>query len=135
MARSILAVIAGAAVWALLWIGGTSGLAALFPDLTRPDERLTHVGIMITLIVYSVLLSVLAGWTTGRLSRADAVRDATILAAIQLVLGIGFQASAWSLFPIWYHVVFLGLIVPATVYGGRLAARRQPFARQAAAHG
>ncbi len=126
MGRSVLAVVAGAVVWAALWLAGTAGLGALFPDQTRPDEPLTNVGIMLTLIVYSVILSVLAGWTTGRVSAARPMRDATILAVIQLALGISFQTSAWALFPLWYHLVFLALIVPATVYGGRLAAGRSP---------
>lgn len=125
MGRTVLAVLAGAAVWAVLWIAGTTGLAAMFPEQTRPDEPLTNVGIMIALILYSVILSVLAGWSAGRLSADAAVRNATILAVIQLALGISFQASAWDLFPVWYHLVFLALIVPATVYGGRLAVRRR----------
>lgn len=123
MGRSVLAVLAGAVVWAVLWLAGTSGLAALFPAHTAPDEPVTHVGIMLFLIAFSVALSVLAGWTTGRVSTVRPVRDATILAVLQLALGIGFQTSAWSLFPLWYHLVFLALIVPATVYGGRLAER------------
>ena len=123
MGRSVLAVLAGAVVWAVLWLAGTSGLAALVPEHTAPDEPLTHVGIMLFLIALSVALSVLAGWTTGRVSAVRPVRDATILAVLQLALGIGFQASAWSLFPLWYHLIFLALIVPATVYGGRLAER------------
>jgi hypothetical protein len=47
------------------------------------------------------------------------------LAVLQLLLGIGIEASAWSMTPVWYHVVFLALLVPATVYGGRLRVRRR----------
>jgi hypothetical protein len=58
------------------------------------------------------------------LAASEPLRHAAILAVIQLALGILFETSAWDLTPIWYHLVFLALIVPATVYGGRLAARR-----------
>jgi hypothetical protein len=30
--------------------------------------------------------------------------------------------SAWQLTPVWYHLVFLALLVPAVLYGGRLRA-------------
>jgi hypothetical protein len=122
--RSVLAVIAGAAVWAVLWTGGTSQMSTVFPDVVQ-GERLERALPLITLIAYSVALSVLAGWTTGRIAAAEPVRHATILAVIQLVLGILFEVSAWDLLPVWYHLVFLALLVPATVYGGRLAAGRR----------
>jgi hypothetical protein len=46
------------------------------------------------------------------------------LAVIQLVTGIGFEVAYWQMAPIWYHLVFLALIVPATVWGGMLKAGR-----------
>ena len=124
MGRSVLAVLAGAVVWAVLWVGGTALLPAVFPRLVEPGAPITATGILVGLIVYGVILSVLAGWTTGRLAASEPLRHAAILAVIQLALGIRFETSAWDLTPIWYHLVFLALIVPATVYGGRLAARR-----------
>jgi hypothetical protein len=42
---------------------------------------------------------------------------------IQLGLGIFFQSQAWQLMPLWYHVPFLLLIVPATLLGARLRLR------------
>ena len=37
-----------------------------------------------------------------------------VLAGVQLLLGIMFEAVSWSLTPVWYHLVFLALVVPAT---------------------
>jgi hypothetical protein len=68
----------------------------------------------------------LAGYLTAAVASIRPMPAVWALAVLQLVLGIGFEASAWSLTPVWYHVVFLLLIMPATVYGGRLRARRQP---------
>jgi hypothetical protein len=34
------------------------------------------------------------------------------------------QASAWSALPLWYHLPFLALLVPACLLGGRMTARR-----------
>ncbi|HUF51451.1 MAG TPA: hypothetical protein VMN60_11485 [Longimicrobiales bacterium] len=72
-------------------------------------------------IAFSVVLSVAAGYVAAAAAgMGNAARAAGILAALQLVLGIGVEVSSWGLTPVWYHVVFLALLVPATVYGGRL---------------
>jgi hypothetical protein len=124
MGRAILAVIAGAAVWSVLWIGGTQALTAMMPDTLRQGEPITASGVLVGLIVYSVALSILAGWTTAAVASRNPMPAVWGLAVLQLALGIGFQASAWNLMPIWYHVIFLALLVPATVYGGHVRARR-----------
>jgi len=121
--RLILAVIAGGAVWAALWLGGNQLLQATFPEIVIPTERLTHAGILIALMVYSVALSVLAGYVTATIAGANPTRAVWVLAILQLVLGIIAQVSYWNLMPVWYHIPFLALIVPATKYGGGLRAR------------
>jgi hypothetical protein len=54
------------------------------------------------------------------------------LAALQLALGLVFEILFWDMTPVWYHVVFLALIVPATLYGGTLRARTRAATRAAA---
>lgn len=121
--RIALGVIAGAVVWAVLWLGGTMAAQAAFPDLLDPHQRLAHVGALLGYISYSVVLSVLAGAVAAMVAKGGpAMRAVWILAILQLALGVIFEVSAWNLLPVWYHLVFLALIVPATVYGGRLKA-------------
>ena len=126
--RVIVGVLAGAVVWAILWVGGTSGARAALPELLDPTRRLEHVGALLGFIGYSVVLSILAGYVAAMLAgvadRATGMRAVWILAGLQLALGVFFEVSAWDLLPVWYHLVFLALIVPATVYGGRLRASR-----------
>lgn len=119
--RLILAVLAGAAVWAALWIGGTQLSQIAFPDIATPDQPLTHTGLLVGYIAYSTFLSLLAGFVTALAAGAQRPMVAvTVLAFLQLALGIIAEASYWSLLPVWYHLVFLALIVPATLYGGTL---------------
>ena len=124
MGRAILAVLAGAAVWSVLWVGGTQAAQAAFPTVLRAGQPVTHAGALVAYIAYSVLLSMLAGYVTAAVARKDPMPALWGLATLQLALGIGFEVSAWSLTPVWYHVVFLALIVPATVCGGLLHVRR-----------
>ena len=129
--RIILAVLAGALVWAVLWNVGTRLTQAALPDIVRPEQPLTHTGVLLAYIAYSVALSVLAGftaaWAAGGAGRA--MRAVWSLAVLQLGLGLFFEISFWNMVPVWYHIVFLALIVPATVYGGRLRERRAPNGR------
>jgi len=126
--RMILAVLAGAVVWATLWVGGTQALQSAFPSLLPTGQPVTNAGALIGLILYSVALSVLAGYVTAAVAARDPMPAVKALAILQLPLGIGFEVSAWNLTPVWYHLVFLALIVPATVYGGEVRARRREAA-------
>ena len=123
--RAILAVLAGAAVWAALWIGGTQAAQAAFPDMVGVGQPVTHTGVLLGYILYSVLLSMLAGYVTAAIAAKDPMPAVWGLAILQLALGIAFEVSAWSLTPVWYHLVFLALVVPATIYGGLLRVRRR----------
>lgn len=121
--RAPLAVFAGMAVWTILWVSGTAGTAALFPDDVVEGQALTNVAILVWFITFGSLLSILAGFLTARLAPSKPMRLVWILALIQLALGLYFEISYWELMPVWYHLVFLALIVPTTLLGGRLFAR------------
>lgn len=122
--KSVLAVVLGYAVWSVLWLAGSQVLQRVVPEV-QPEMPITHMGALIALVVYSVLLSVLSGWVTAALAPRSATGHALVLALALLATGIMVQTSAWSLFPVWYHLLFLGLLVPATLYGAAVRQRRQ----------
>lgn len=124
MGRAVGAVLAGAAVWAVLWLGMNGVLPSIIPEIYVPGERLEHVPLLLFLIAYSVVLSVLAGYVTAAVRGPEPMGAVKALAGLQLTLGVVAEAASWALLPVWYHLVFLALIVPATLYGGRLRARR-----------
>jgi hypothetical protein len=117
------AVTAGVTVWAVLWVGGAALAAALWPDIIVPEQRLEHNGALVGYILYSVLVSMVAGYLTARIAKG-APRAVHILAAIQLAFGLVIELSAWNKTPAWYHMVFLTLLVPALLFGGNLSKRR-----------
>lgn len=119
--RAVLGAIGGVVLWSVLWVGGAAAAQAALPDLPEAGQRVEAAGPLLGFIVYSVLLSVLAGWTAAAVAgAAGAMRAAWIAAALLLALGLYFEVTGWALAPVWYHVVFLVLLVPATVYGGKL---------------
>lgn len=122
-ARTAVAVAAGAVVWALLWVGGAAIAGALWPDIIVAGQRLDHSGALVGYVLYSVIVSVVAGYLTARVARGTSPAVG-ILAALQLALGLAIELSAWDKTPAWYHIIFLALLVPAIVFGGNLWQRR-----------
>ena len=71
-------------------------------------------------VVLSVVCSLAAGITVAMGAPRAVPRGLTVLAVLLLVTGVGVQAAAWTLMPVWYHLVFLGLLVPGCLLGARL---------------
>lgn len=117
--RVALGVIAGIVLWSLLWLGGNAVAVAAMPDLIASGERVDHLGVLLGYLGWSMILSVLAGYVTAALADTAAMRAVWILAFVLLAMGIFFETSSWDLTPTWYHVVFLALLIPMTVLGGR----------------
>lgn len=120
--RDILAVAAGAVLWAVLWVGGSALVAPLTG--VEAGQPVTETPVLLGYVGYSVLLSMLAGYVAAAVAGADPLRPVRWLAGVQLLLGVIFEVSAWSLTPVWYHLVFLALLIPAVLLGGRLRSRR-----------
>ena len=130
--RSISAVLTGAVVWAVLWLGMNQGLIAISPG-TFAVEPITSAGGLLGLWGACLVISILAGYLTAVISRTREVRHASVLGAIQLGLGIFFQVQYWHVMPVWYHVLFLSSLFPAHAYGGVLRRSRQAIRRVPAA--
>ncbi len=118
--RGIGAVAAGMIVWAVFWVGGTAGLRAAVPggfdDIGAPIQT----GVLLVCLVYSIVLSVAAGYVTAWIVNRAEIRHTLILGVIQLGIGIFVQLQFWEAIPLWYHGVFLALLIPGNVFGGKL---------------
>lgn len=131
MLRIILGVIAGFIVWSIVWLGLDALWSAISPGwfgrifnefqnaVNRSEPFTPPVSISVYLIFQSVLCSLLAGLTAALIAKEN--RKSTLALGILLLLtGIFVEVSNWQYFPIWYHVLFLLLLIPATILGGRL---------------
>ncbi len=118
-AKIVGAVVVGVVVWGLLWTFGTQAMA---PDLVS-GAPIEGTGLLLGFVIYSGVLSVATGWLTTLIVGANPMPAVWALGGVNFLIGVFVQSSAWSLFPIWYHVLFLGLVIPATLLGGRMGAR------------
>lgn len=121
MIRSVFGVVAGYIFWTALWLAGNLGIAALYPDETEAFNEGGNFDATAPLaiaLVLSVICSIAAGMSTRSIARnAGAVK---VLALLLLLTGIGVQSSVWNQMPLMYHIVFLALLVPVCIAGGKL---------------
>lgn len=121
MLKQLAGVLAGYAVWTVVFLGGSAVVRSTMAGVHDADG-FTGDGLALALyLLLSFAASVLAGLTTSRI--AGGGRPVWILAGLLLATGIPVQASAWDRLPIWYHLIFLGMLVPMTLAGGRRASR------------
>ncbi len=131
MLRIILAVIIGFVAWSILWVGSDQVLRSVSPEWYGRHQAAVEVAafnnepfesdatISLISLLRSVLFSIMAGFLTAIIAGEN--RSSTlILGIVLLVVGLIFQIFGWNYFPVWYHLLFLALLVPMTILGGKL---------------
>ena len=119
--RLVLAVVAGFALWSALWLIAGVVVLAVAPDAYGEDGRtVTSSATLILFILVAAVVSLVAGWVTALIGREAGRTAAMILAVVLLLVGLGVEIGSWQYAPIWYHLVFLGLLVPATMAGAAI---------------
>ena len=119
MVRSILGVVVGFALWSAMWLAGQATLFAGAMKVVAAGQRYEDAPVLGGLVVYSVVCSVVSGLVCALIARGSRAA-AVVLAVLLLAVGVGFEVSAWGLTPVWSHLVFLVLLVPATLIGARI---------------
>ncbi len=131
MVRIILGVVAGFIAWSIMWVGTDQVLRNLSPEWygaqqagletamynTTPFE--VDSTILIISIFRSIIFSLMAGFLAAFVAGENR-RSPLWLGLLLLVFGIFVQAFSWNYVPLWYNLIFLVLLVPMTVLGGRL---------------
>lgn len=123
MGRSVLAVLAGAVAWSVLWVASARAVAALVPGAIASDGSAGAPGVNLFFLGLSVVYSVGAGYLTAAVARRNELAHTAALGVLQLALGMYFEVSTWQLAPVWYHLSFLVLLLPGNMAGGMLRAR------------
>jgi hypothetical protein len=120
MVRNCLGVLAGFALWSVLWLLG--GIVVRLTARGAFDEEgmTGDTAVLGTLIGLSAVCSVSSGWVAGVLARRRPLGVALALGLVLLAVGVAVQTSVWDQMPLWYHLTFFGLIIPASVAGGAL---------------
>ncbi len=134
MVKIILGVIVGFIVWSILWIGTDFVLMAALPwyrahqvGMARAMAEIQPFSADATVLAMNLVRSILVSMVSGFLAAfiaSERSRSGLILGILLLAVGLLVQVSAWSYMPVWYHVIFLALIVPVTMTGAKLVPLR-----------
>jgi len=130
MIRIILGVLVGFIVWSILWVGSDQVLVftlGWYRDhqlgfqkaMFNGDEFQPSTTVLIMNLVRSVIVSLISGYLAAVVA-GENKRGPLILGVILLLFGIIVEAIAWRYLPIWYHLLFLFLLIPVTIAGGKL---------------
>ena len=121
MLRNALAVLAGFLAWTGLFLGLAATIRALFPDAHGPDGSVFATTPLLLYLALDVVASIAAGFAAARIATSHHSRVVWATASLLLLVGLAVQTGSWDLAPTWYNVSFLLILVPFTIWGGRLA--------------
>lgn len=121
--RSIWAVFAGFVVATVLAIGTDLLLFALLPQLADPQVQMQQTGLLAAMVVYTAIAGAAGAFVTAWLAPRRPMMHAVILGVIALLLALAASTVSWATSPAWYHVLQVGLVLPAAWVGGWLYAR------------
>ena len=124
MKRSIFALLAGLMMWVLVVTLLNRGLRAGLPGYALAEPTMTFtLGMKVARLVLGALASLVAGAATGWIAPSRTGLP-WVLGAIILAAFIPIHLQLWTKFPVWYHLVFLGTLVPLVVLGAALIQSR-----------
>ena len=131
MLRIILGIIAGFIVWSILWVGVDAVLTALSPDWYGKYISELHkaaaagqpfsakTGMSFMALILSCICSIAAGYAAVWIAKESA-KTPLILGVLLLITGLAVEIAFWKYLQIWYHFLFLILLIPMTIVGGKL---------------
>lgn len=131
MVRIILAAIAGFIAWSILWVGSDQVLMSAMPDwygahqlgferaMTNKEEFVPDNTILLMHIVRSIIISIMSGFLAAMIAGENR-RSTLVLGVLLLLFGLMVEIMAWNYLPVWYHIIFLALLIPMTMLGGWL---------------
>jgi hypothetical protein len=110
----------GFLLWTILWLGSEPVIFTIVPEWNHENDpaRVADVYLIAKLLL-SVLFSLISGYVSAVIAN-DAMRAPTVLGVVLLLVGLFIQISVWDSVPVWFHSIFLGLLLPVTIIGGRL---------------
>jgi len=131
MIRIILGVITGFIVWSVVWAGGQKTLVMLSPNwigsymsaaersLATGEQNPQNAAVSGIILLLSLVTSLIAGYMCA-LVAGEYKRSTMALSVILILVGILVEYSYWNMAPAWYHILFVLLLAPMTILGGRL---------------
>ncbi len=122
--RSVLAIIAGFLFIGLLAFASDGVAHAIRPDIFGPNSSTSNVPYLVIAIIYVGVFATAGCWLAAVLAGRRPMFHALILGVLGLVFNLAAIPGMWNLFPHWYTVVSIMLVMPFAWLGGRIRERQ-----------
>lgn len=122
MARDIVGVIAGLAVWmAIAGVAGVTMRSAWTEYASVADTMRFTLPMMFARLAIGALATLGAGWVIAVIARRSVLARVTA-GLLLVVVFVPQHIMLWDKFPVWYHLMFLVSLVPLAYLGGQISA-------------
>jgi hypothetical protein len=126
--RAVLAIAAGFIVWFAVATVANWAVRLLVPGYAEVEKAMNFSLVMLVArLVVGAGAAIVAGVTCAAVTRPSRL-PTHVFAALLLALFVPVHVSLWDKFPIWYHVLFLGSLVPLVMLGAKLLGSRSASA-------
>jgi len=129
MLRNIGAIVAGIVAWAIIATVLDRLLRLAWPEYAAALPALAFTLPMMAARLTEGAVTTIAAGFIGRWIARTTLWPSAIQGLIILLVFLPVHYSLWQRFPVWYHLTFLGSLIPLTLLGA--AAVRRPPARNA----
>ena len=131
MLKIVLGVVVGFVAWSILWVGSDQVLMMASPNwygahqlgfekaVTNQEPFSADSTILITHLFRNAIISIMSGFLAAFVA-GENKKSPLGLGIILLIVGVLVEAMAWNYAPACYHIVFVVLLVPMTIIGGKL---------------
>ena len=118
--RILLAIAGGFVAWFIAATLGNFVIRWSVPGYTEVEKAMNFtLGMMLARLALGAVASLVSG--AACLIIAKGARVAVYwFAVVLLAFFVTVHVGLWTKFPVWYHIVFLGSLVPLVVFGARL---------------
>lgn len=125
MARNIIGIVTGLAVWLLIAALGGIIMRELWPAYASiEDASAFTLPMLFARLSIGAVATIGTGFASACVTQSRRVR---LIPGVILLIGFApVHMMLWSKFPVWYHLCFLLTLVPLTYLGNSLAPRVLP---------
>ena len=128
MGKSAVAVIASLVTWFAIALGLGYLMRASWSEYAAVADAMTFtLPMMFARLSLGVLATLAAGWLAARFAQHKAAAP-IVVGVLLLAFFIPQHIQLWDKFPVWYHLFFLGSLIPLAWLGGRIGRTAPSFA-------
>ena len=124
MLRNIGAILAGLVAWVVIATVLDRAIRLCWPEYDAAVPSIVFTLPMMFERLGEGAITTIAGGIINRLIARGSLWPAAVQGVVILLLFLPTHYKLWHNFPIWYHLTFLGYLIPLTVLGAALVPRR-----------